>query len=191
MRPSAEAPGTRHFLEGERAQLAVAKYIKHPTTPDELFQAMVGPQVAQIQQRLEAEGPQSDPLSEEIRLAQIELYKHPFWSPEYMEGYKRVTKLQAQHRKERSRIETRPPLEPLPRPSDTGPRDVRRESRSQGCERPQTDPEGVKRAYLPHFWLGRAGREHHVADEAQLMIFGGAMLAVFCLALLLLQFGPF
>ena len=52
-------------------------------------------------QELEAEGPQSDPLREEIRLAQIELYKHPFWSPEYTEGYKRVDQIAGAGRKQR------------------------------------------------------------------------------------------
>jgi hypothetical protein len=117
--PSAEVPGTRHFLEGERAMLATSKYIKHPTTPDELFQGMVGPQVAQMRQRFEDEGPQSDPLREELRLAQIDLYKHPFWSPEYAEGRKRVVKLQAQVKKAGPRIETPPPLAPPAPPQQT------------------------------------------------------------------------
>jgi len=207
--PSAEAPGTRHFLEGERAQLAVAKYIKHPTTPDELFQAMVGPQITQIQQRLDAEGPQSDPLSEEIRLAQIELYKHPFWSPEYGEGFKRVTKLQAQRRKERPRIKTPPPIEPRPpvddvevpftgRASDTG-----RYRFTECCILPDHEyditgtcgenPEAKdvndrnlirKGANEPTYLISGLARPDvnvMLQMRAQLMIFGGAMLAVFCL----------
>jgi hypothetical protein len=207
--PSAEAPGSRHFLEGERAQLAVLKYVKHPTTPDELFQAMVGPQVAKIQQQLEAEGPQSDPLSEEIRLAMIELYKHPFWSPEYVEGFKRVTKLQEQRRKERSGIKTPAPLEPLPRPSDTGPR----YRFTECCILPNHEydiigtcgenPEAKdvndrhliqKGSNEPTFLIsGLAGPDVNIMLQmrAQLIIFGGAMLAVFCLGLLLLQFGLF
>ena len=46
---------------------------------------------------LEAEGPQSDPLREELRLAQIELHQHPVWRPEYAKGFKRVANLQAHH----------------------------------------------------------------------------------------------
>jgi hypothetical protein len=117
--PSAEAPGTRHFLEGERAMLATSKYLKHPTTPDELFQEMVGPQVARIRQQYEDEAPHSDPLEEELRLAQIDLYKHPFWSPEYTEGRKRVVKLQAQVKKVGRKIETPPPVPPPPPPQQT------------------------------------------------------------------------
>jgi hypothetical protein len=117
--PSAEAPGTRHFLEGERAMLATSKYIQHPTTPDELFQGMVGPQVARIRQQFEDEGPHSDPLEEELRLAQIDLYTHPFWSPEYAEGRKRVVKLQAQVKKAGPRIKAPPPLPPPASPQQT------------------------------------------------------------------------
>jgi hypothetical protein len=170
---------------------------------------MVGPQVAQIQQRLEAEGPQSDPLSEEIRLAQIELYKHPFWSPEYMEGYKRVTKLQAQHRKERSRIGAPSPPKPLPRPSDTGPRyrlteccilpDHEYDIIGTCGENPEAkdvnDRKLIQKGTNEPTYLisGLAGPDVNIMLQmrAQLMIFGGAMLVVFCLALLLLQFGLF
>src|ERR1700731_4684559 len=81
---------------------------------------MVGPQVAKMRQVFEDEGPYSDPLREELRLAQIDLYKHPFWSPEYAEGRKRVVKLQAQVKKAGPRIETPPPLAPpaLPVPPE-------------------------------------------------------------------------
>jgi hypothetical protein len=81
---------------------------------------MVGPHVAQIRQRFEDEGPHSDPSQEELRLAQIDLYKHPFWSPEYTEGRKRVVKLQAQVKKAGPRIETPPPL-PAPPPPPNPP----------------------------------------------------------------------
>lgn len=99
--------------------VAVSKATKHPTTPDELFQGMVGPQVARIRQQFEDEGPQSDPLREELRLAQIDLYTHPFWSPEYAKGRERVVKLQEQVRKAGSRVVTPPPLprNPPPQPS--------------------------------------------------------------------------
>lgn len=58
-------------------------------------------------------------MREELRLAQIDLYKHPFWSPEYAEGRKRVVKLQAQVKKAGSRIETPPPIPPPPTPQQT------------------------------------------------------------------------
>jgi hypothetical protein len=207
--PSAAVPRTRHFLEGERAQLAVLKYIKHPTTPDELFQAMVGRQVAQIQQRLEAEGPQSDPLGEEIRLAQIELYTHSFWSPEYTEGFKRVTRLQEQLRKERSRMGAPSPLEPRLRRSDTGPRyrlteccilpdheyDVIGTCGENPEARDVNDRKLIRKGSNEPTYLisGLAGPDLNITLQmmAQLKIFGGAMLAVFCLGLLLLQFGLF
>jgi hypothetical protein len=97
--PSDEMPGSRHNPELERAMLATHKFTRQPTTPDELFQQLVGPQVSRIRQSFEDEGPQSDPLLEELRLAQIDLYKHPFWSPEYATGANRVTELQARVRK--------------------------------------------------------------------------------------------
>ncbi len=208
--PSTEEPGTRHNLEGERAQLAIGKYLQHPTTPDQLFQAMVGPQVKQIQERLEAEGPQSDPLSEEIRLAQIELYKHPFWSPEYAKGFKHVTKLQAQHRKERAPGGMPQPLQPLPssRPSGTGGYrfteccilpDHEYDITGTCGENPEAKDvndrnlirKGPNEPTYLISGLARADVNVMLQMRAQLMMVGGGMLAAFCLGLLLLRYGPF
>jgi hypothetical protein len=80
---------------------------------------MVGPQVARIRQQFGDEGPHSDPLEEELRLAQIDLYTHPFWSPEYEQGRKRVVKLQAQVKKAGRKIETPPPLPPPAPPTSS------------------------------------------------------------------------
>ena len=58
----------------------------------------------------------TDPLREELRLAQIDLYTHPF-CVRNMEGRKRVIKLQEQVRKLGLEIKTPPPLlPPAPQP---------------------------------------------------------------------------
>jgi hypothetical protein len=208
--PSPEEPGTRHNFEGERAQLAIGKYLRHPTTPDQLFQAMVGPQVAQIRERLEAEGPQSDPLREEIRLAQIELYTHPFWSPEYAEGFKHVTKLQEQYRRERARSGASQPLQALPSSRQSPTPEYRfteccilpdHEYDITGTCGENPEPKDVNDHKLirkgPHeptyliSSLARADVNVMLQMRWQLLMFGGGMLAVFCLGLLLLRFGPF
>ena len=217
--PSAEAPGTHHDVETERAQLAIAKYLNDPTTPDQLFQGMVGPQVAQIQRSLEAQGPQSDPMREEIRLAQIELYKHPFWSPEYVEGFKRVTQLQEQHRMEQSQKRTSPPLVPPPSVDEVDVPVTGRKSdavRYRFIERcilpdheyditgtcgPNPDAKDPKDHNLirkgpndPTYLISGLARQEvnlMLQMRAQLMIVGGGMLAVFCMGLLLLRSGLF
>ena len=223
--PSAEAPGSHHNLEMERALLAVSKATKHPTTSDELFQGMVGPQVARIRQQFEDEGPQSDPLREELRLAQIDLYKHPFWSPEYAEGFKYVTKLQARVRKAGPRIEIPPPLPHPSRPpnppmadeiaaSIDGPLPAAGRYRfTKRCILPDHEyditgtcgenPEAKdvsdrnlirKGANEPTFLISGLARPDVNAIlqiRAYFMIFGGGMLAVFCLGILLLRFGQF
>jgi hypothetical protein len=88
--PSAEAPGFRHNLEAEQMMLAMSQYAKQAATRDEMMRKLA-PQVMQAQaqmvQDLEAQGPHTDPLGEELRLAQIELNQHPVWSPEYTKGY--------------------------------------------------------------------------------------------------------
>jgi hypothetical protein len=117
--PSPEVPGTRHNLELEQAILTPYKFTTQNSTPAELFQKIAGPQVSQIQQALEDEGPQSDPLREELRLAQIDLYKHPFWSPEYAAGAKHVRDLQSRVRKAGLMIETLPPPPKPASPADS------------------------------------------------------------------------
>jgi hypothetical protein len=224
--PSEEMPGSRHNFEGERAMLATSKYIRHPTTPDELFQAMVGPQVAQIRQQFEDEGPHSDPLREELRLAQIELYKHPFWSPEYAEGRKRVVELQARVKKLGPEIKIPPPASTppaLPHPSTAndivasidgpGSSAIGRFRLTERCILPgheyditgtcTENPEAKdvndrnlirKGANEPAFLISGLARPDVntlLQMRSQLMIIGGAMLAVFCLGLLLLRLGLF
>ena len=223
--PSKEMPGTRHNLELEQAMLMPYKFTKQNSTPDELFQKMVGPQVAQIQQAFEDEGPQSDPLREELRLAQIDLYKHPFWSQEYVAGAKRVTELQERVRKAEL-VNWTPP----PPPKPASPADSRTaeqivasvDGRSSAKERYRL----TERCVLPGHEYDITGTcsENPVArDEAErtvirkgtneptliisglahqdvdamqkiwsyFLIFGGGMLAVFCLGMLLLRFGQF
>ena len=223
--PSAEIPGSRHNLELERAMLTTSRLTKQSLTPDELFQQLAGPQVSRIRQALEDEGPQSDPLREELRLAQIDLYKHPFWSPEYAAGARHVTELQARVRKAGLMIETRPPA---PEPSPVGnsrsaedivasieglPTAAGRYRLTERCILPghEYDITGTcaenplatdanERSVIrrgtnePTYLI--SGLAHAEVDTMQkirsyLMIFGGGMLAVFCLGILLLRLGQF
>jgi hypothetical protein len=221
--PSAKPPGLHHHLELERAMLAAGKALHQPTSPEALFQGLVGPQVSRMQQALEAKGPQSDPLSEEIRLAQIELYKHPFWSPEYEKGRKHVVELQERRRKQRgSKFEVWPtpvaPSNDVVAPAAGPPADCPapasgRYRLTECCILPDHDyditgtcaanPEAKdvydrnlirKGAKEPTYLIsGLAGSDVNtmLRMRAQLMIFGGGMLAVCCLVLLLAHFGLF
>ena len=222
--PSAEAPESQHNFEMERALVAVSKYTKRPTTPDELFQGLVGPQVARIRQQFENEGPYSDPVREELRLAQIDLYTHPFWSPEYAEGFKRVTRLQEQVRKAGPSVDAPPqfPKQPPPLPSSAdeivtpidGPPGAHGRYRfTERCILPGQEyditgtctenPEATdgndrhllrKGSSEPTYLIAALARSDvntMLRMRTQLLIFGGGMLAVFCLGLLLLRFGLF
>jgi hypothetical protein len=234
--PSAEAPGSRHNLEAEKMMFDMSKYAKQGTTPDEMMRKLF-PQVMQgeatMVQALEAEGPYSDPLREELRLAQIELNQHPYWSPEYAEGFKRVTKLQAQVRKQRPGIERLAPVPltppvrsepPAPPPAPTAeeivasidgvPTAAGRYRFTERCILPdhEYDVTGTcgenpaamdandrnlikKGTNQPTFLISGLAQPQQVNTMLQLrayfMIFGGGMLAVFCLGILLLQFGQF
>ena len=206
--------------------LATNKFTKHPTTPDELFQGLVGPQVAKIRQSFEDEGPQSDPLREELRLAQIDLYKHPFWSPEYESGRKHVIQLQERVRKAGPRSEPeKPSLPNSPVASETSKTEMSvastqdtssakgRYQLTERCilrdheyditgtcvENPDatdsSDGNMIRRGPNETTFLisGLARPDVDLMQKMRsyLMIFGGGMLAVFCLGLLLLRFGQF
>jgi hypothetical protein len=224
--PGAELPGSRRNPELERAMLATYKFTRKPTTPDELFQGLVGPQVGRLRQSFVDEGPHSDPLREELRLAQIDLYTHPFWSPEYDAGRKHVIELQDQVRKAGPSIELTPPSLPSS-PVASEPRTaeeivasiegtVTAKGRYQLTERcilqdheyditgtcvENPEPKDVNDGNMirrgknePAFLISGLARPDVDAMQkirAQFMIFGGAMLAVFSLSLLLLQFGQF
>ena len=84
-------------------EVAVSKYKRHQINSNELFEQMLGHQLAQrraqMEQALEAEGPQSDPRIEEVRLAQIELNNYPFWDPKYEEQRRRIVIMQERNKK--------------------------------------------------------------------------------------------
>jgi hypothetical protein len=232
--PSAEPPGFRQNLEAEKMMLAMSGHRSQGATRDETMRKLA-PHVIEAQARmvqtLEAQGPQSDPLSEELRLAQIELNQHPVWSPEYAKLARRVTKLQAQHRKQAG-IESPAPV-PLPPPVLSGPPLPPPAPTAEGIV---ASMDGVvsaagryritERCILPGHEYDVTGTctENRVAKDAndrnlirkpknesiflisalgrnqvdamlqkrsQFMIFGGGMLAVFCLAMLLLRLGQF
>lgn len=233
--PSEEAPGSRHNFEAERGMFEIAKLAKQGATPDQMMQNLF-PQVmqgeAKMFEALQAEGPYADPLREESRLAQIELYRHPIWSREYAEGVKRVTQLQAEVRKHGSGYETLAPVPQTPpvRPDQPVP------PHTPNAEEIVAAIDGVPTAHGRYRFTERCILPDHEYDitgtctenplakdandrnlirkgtneptflisalaqpqlntmlqmRAYIMIFGGGMLAVFCLAFLLLRFGQF
>jgi hypothetical protein len=243
--PSEQAPGASHNLEAEQMMFNIPKFAKEGATPEEMMQKLF-PQVIQgegkMLQALLAEGPYADPLREESRLAQIELYQHPVWSKEYAEGLKRVTQLQAQVRKNHSGYErlAAVPLAPPELPDQPVP--VQPVSNQPASPPAPTAEEIVasidgvptargqyrltERCILPGHEYGITGTctENPAPKDANdrnlvrkggneptflisalaqpqvntvlqmrayLMIFGGGMVAVFCLAFLLLRFGQF
>jgi hypothetical protein len=243
--PSEEAPGSRHNLEAEQLMFNIPKYAKQGATPDEMMLKLF-PQVMQgegkMLQALQAEGPYADPLREESRLAQIELYQHPVWSKEYAEGLKRVTKLQAQVRQNRSGYERIAPVpltppalpdhpvpvlpvsdQPVPPPAPTAEEIVAsidgvptahgRYRFTERCILPSheyditgtctenpvpkdaNDRNLIRKGTKEPTFLISALAQPQVNTMLQMrayfMIFGGGMLAVFCLAFLLLRLGQF
>ncbi len=243
--PSPELPGSRHNLEAEQMAFNLSKYAKQGAKPDEIMQKLF-PQVmqgeAKMLQALQAEGPYADPLREESRLAQIELYQHPIWSPEYAEGVKRVTKLQAKVRENRSGYERLAPvpLTPPVLPDHAVPvqpvSDPPVPPLAPTAEEIVASIDGVPTAHGRYRFTERCilpGHEYDITGtcaenpiakdandrnlirkgtneptflisalaqpqvnvvlqmRAYFMIFGGGMLAVFCLAFLLLRFGQF
>ncbi|HLY62920.1 MAG TPA: hypothetical protein VKV95_19415 [Terriglobia bacterium] len=229
---TAKIPGLHHPLGTVGARLALSKYMKHQTTPDELFKGLVGPQVAQLQHMYEAQGPQSDPLGEEIRLAMIELYNHPFWSPEYEELRKRIVNMQERHKKLR-RSGSIPPPQPIPPNRDVAapapnppeanppvpdpllaaeqPLASGRYRLTECCILPDHDYDitgtcaenpgardlndrnlirkGTNELTYLISGLSRSDVNTMMSVRAQLMIFGGGILATVCLTLLFLRFG--
>jgi hypothetical protein len=226
--PSEEAPGSRHNFEAERGMFDIAKYAKQGATPDEVMRKLF-PQVieseAKTVQALEAEGPWDDPLREELRLAQIDLHKHPIWSPEYAQGFQRVTKLQAQVRKLGPEIRF-PPSVPTPPPLARPPTAEEIVASIDGVPTARGRYRFTERCILPGHEYDITGTctENPAAKDANdrnlirkgtneptflisalaqpqvnvmlqmrayFMIFGGGMLTVFCLGLLLLRLGQF
>jgi hypothetical protein len=229
--PGPELPGSRHNLELEQAMLTF-KSARQSATPDEMFQKLVGSQysemqqsLAGIQQSLEDEGPQSDPLIEELRLAQIDLYKHPFWSKEYAASAKHVADLQARARKAGLMTVPPPPsAKSAPQADSASPENIvasiegrpsatGRYRLTERCILPgheydvtgtcainpianSADERNVirKGTNEPTFLisaLARSGVDAMQKFRSYFLIFGGGMLAVFCLGILLLRFGQF
>ena len=234
--PSAPNAGDlrSQVFEAERGMFEIAKYAKQGAAPDEMMRKLF-PQVmqgeARMEQALEAEGPSADPAREELRLAQIDLHKHPIWSPEYAEGFKRVTKLQAQARISGSDIRVRPlvpisPSVPTPAPVPQSPTaeeivasiegvptvygryrltercilpgheyDITGTCTENPVVRDANDRNLIRKGTNEPIFLISALAQPQVNTVLQIrayfMIFGGGMLAVFCLAFLLLRFGQF
>ncbi len=216
--------------------VAVSKYKRHQINSNELFEQMLGPQLAQsraqMQQALEDEGPQSDPRIEEVRLAQIELGHYPFWDPKYEELRRRIVKMQARNKKlDLSRTVALPqptppnrdvaapvPDPPAPDlPSDDSPfaadsplasgryrlmeccilpdhdYDISGTCAENHEAKDENDRNLIRKgANEPTYLISGMAREDVnvlMQKGSQLMIFGGGMVAVFCLGLLLLRFG--
>ena len=187
----------------------------------------------QMQQRLEAQGPQSDPRAEELRLAYIELSKLAPLDSKYGPMSRRVAKMQERNRRlgvvstvaqpqpkppssdvappVASPPAAEPPLAAEPPFSSDSPIASGRYQLTEYCILPDhdyyisgtcTQNPGAKDlndrnlirkgqnepTYLISS-LSPAEFNAQLQRGLQLMIFGGGMVAVFCLGLLLLRFG--
>jgi hypothetical protein len=181
----------------------------------------------QMQQRLDAQGPQTDPQAEELRLAYIELSKLAPWDSKYGPMSGRVAKLQERNRRlgvvsTVAQPQPKPPssdvvspvaIPPAAEPlfSSDSPIVSGRYQLTEYCILPEhdyyisgtcTQNPGAKdlddRNLIrkgqnePTYLISRmspAEFNPQLQRGLMLMIFGGGMVAVFCLGLLLLRFG--
>jgi len=187
----------------------------------------------QMQQRLEAQGPQSDPRAEELRLAYIELSKLPLSDSKYGPMSSRVANLQERNRRlgvlstvarpqpkppstdvaapVASPPAANPPLAADPPFSSDQPIASGRYQLTEYCILPDHDYDisGTcaenpaakdlndrnlirKGKDEPTYFISSQGCEKINAGMqrgSMLMIYGGAIVGVFCLGLLLLRFG--
>ena len=188
----------------------------------------------QMQQRLEAQGPQSDPRAEELRLAYIELSKLAPGDSKYGPMSRRVAKMQERNRSlgvistvaqpqpkppitdvaapVASPPAANPPLAAEPTFSSDHPIASGKYQLTEYCILPDHDYEisGTcvenpaakdlndrnlirKGKDESTYFISSQGREQidtgMQTGTAMLMIYGGAIVGVFCLGLLLLRFG--
>jgi hypothetical protein len=207
--PSPETPGGWRPLVRSKELLDTIDQAKRATLEIQ----------AETVQALEAQGPQSDPLSEELRLADIELQKHPFWSSEYTAGLNRVTKLQARVRKAGFGIGIPAPPQRAPTADEIvasidGPLYASGRYRFTECcvlpdheydvtgtcalnpdAKDANDRNLIRKGAKETLFVisGLAGPKVNSMPQfrAYSMIFGGGMLAVFCLGILLQRLGQF
>jgi hypothetical protein len=232
-------PGLHPMVGMGGTQLAISKYKKHEINSNELFQQMLGPQLMQMRTQmhdaLEAEGPQSDPRVEEVRLAQIELGNYAFWDPKYEELRRRIVRMQARNKKlglfgtaalpqpnppssdlapaVPDTPATEPSLAAAPPFSSDQPLASGRYRLMEFCILPDHDYDisgtcaqnpgakdlddrnlirrGVNERTYVISGMARKDVNTMMQMRSQLMIFGGGMVAVFCLGLLLFRFGAF
>jgi hypothetical protein len=187
----------------------------------------------QMQQRLEAQGPQSDPRAEELRLTYIELTKLAPWDSKYGPMSIRVAKMQERNRKlgvvsTVAQPQPKPPSTDVAAPiasppaantplaadppfSSDHPISSGRYQLTEYCILPDHDYDisGTctqnpaakdlndrnlirKGKNEPIYFISSQGRERintGMQRGSMIMIYGGAIVGVFCLGLLLLRFG--
>jgi hypothetical protein len=182
----------------------------------------------QMQQRLEAQGPQSDPRAEELRLTYIELTKLAPWDSKYGPMSIRVAKMQERNRKlgvvsTVAQPQPKPPSTDVAAPvasppaaadlpfSSDHPIASGRYQLTEYCILPDHDYDisGTctqnpaakdlndrnlirKGKDEPTYFISSQGRERintGMQRGSMLFVYGGAIVAVFCLGLLLLRFG--
>jgi hypothetical protein len=198
-----------------------------------MLRSMMEQQQTRESQMLEAEGPQSDPRIEEVRLAKLELAKIPIWDSKYGPMSVRITKMQERNRRlglyatvatpqpnppttdVAAPIATppaaNPPLAADPPFSSDRPIASGRYRLIEQCILPQYEYDisgtceenrGAKdvndrnlirkgknqRTYLISC-LSHGEVNAIMQRGTMLMVYGGAIVAVFCLWLLLLRFG--
>jgi len=85
---NAQRPGLD--AEHEKARQATLEMFKHPVGSAEFLEQVLAAQGPRLQQHLTAMGPQSDPQKEQARLAMLEASKYPAGTPQFRENMQRA-----------------------------------------------------------------------------------------------------
>ncbi|MBZ5514614.1 MAG: E3 ubiquitin ligase family protein [Acidobacteriia bacterium] len=208
-----EHVGPRSDPKQEETRQSLVEAFQHtPGFPD-FQQRIAGLMASKLQQRLQEIGPQPDPQKEQARLAALEAFKHPRGSPEYGEQMRRAVVFapswgQQEFLEAMGVATSNAPATLLNFPQASG-----RYRFTEYCivpgrsyditgtctENPNPRDEDdrnmiVKGQNEPTFLISSKTEKQLESDlrsRAQLMIVGGAILSIVCLAIFLAKLGLF
>ena len=207
-----EALASHADPEKRQGMLAMGELLQHPFDGSAgPLQAIMAAQMARVQQKLQAKGPQADPQHEQARLAILEATKHPIGSPEFVEAVRRVSQMEGkpidemklQHGLE-FMVNGRSLDEGLPAASGryrlteycilpgheyniTGTCVENPEPKDQHDRNLIT--KGLNELTFLISWKAPRVVESGLRNRSIRMIFGGAAVTIICLAILLAKFG--
>lgn len=194
--PSTEEPGSQHNLEMEMGVFSASNFLKQRGRPDAPFQEMIGPQAAKRQQQMqeapEAEGPQLDAFRTETPLPLPPV-------PPADDAAASLADPTTTDDTEASLVDapiaigryrfTERCILPGHEYDITGTCSENLEAKDVSDR--NLIRKGLKEPTYLISGLARGDVNQMAQMRALLLIFGGGMLAVFCLALLLLRWGQF